>query len=39
MSLILIIWTALKLVRIIMGFVPQIRWINKVIPWWLDVII
>jgi hypothetical protein len=34
---VLIGWAALKVIRIIAG----LRWrvINKIIPWWLDVII
>jgi len=35
----LILWTLLKVVRMVLGFIPQTRGINKIIPWWLDVII
>ena len=35
--IVLIAWTALKVLRVILGFVKPV--INKVIPWWLDVFI
>jgi len=35
----LIIWTSLKLIRIILGFIPATKIVNKLIPWWLDVLI
>jgi hypothetical protein len=37
--IVLIAWTALKIVRIILGFIPQTRIINKIIPQWLDILI
>ena len=36
---ILIAWTMLKVARIALGFIPKTRFINKLIPWWLDVVI